>query len=553
MIKACLHPNENERLIALRKLEILDTEAEKEFDDISQIAKNFFKVDMVFISFVDEYRQWFKSKIGIDVQGTDRDSSFCGHTILKNDFLIIPDALKDERFFDNPNVTSGLKIRFYAGYPICDPETLLPIATLCLVDPKPNNLDHIGRQTLQALALQVQKLIELKQKVKSIVEMMKKTVFQRVAFETMFEGIVIHDQQGQIIDFNKSALKVLEVTEDQLKGSTVSRWVTVKENGEPYPVDEHPASKSLSSGESYLNCIMGLKFESNPNLNFEAQNTKWISINASPVFLESKTSPSHVVATFRDITENRLNQQKLIRSEKMNALGELTSEIAHEINTPLAIINLATYQMINSLNKEKPNKKLITQKLKLVESTVQRISLIIEGLKNFVRSSEKSPMIEDVLLQKIIEDCLILAEDKFKKAKIKLSYSGKKKYFIKCVPSLLSQVLINLLNNSYDAVSKLPKPWVKITVVESEASIKISVIDSGRGIAKEIVTKIMEPFFTTKPEGQGTGLGLSISQDVIESMNGKLYYQLIGKNTAFTIELPFQNSKLSQSPDEYYL
>lgn len=523
------HPEESKRIMALKKLEILDTDAEKEFDDIAQVAKLFFQVSMVTISFVDEHRQWFKSKVGINIQGTDRKSSFCSHTILQKDIFIVPDTLKDERFYDNPNVTDGIKLRFYAGFPILDPETHLPVATLCLLDTVPRDLDENQKFTLRALAHQVQKLIELKVKVKSIAELFKKTTFQRVSFETMTEGIVIHDDTGRIVDYNQSALNILNVTEDQIKGLEGSHWVTIKENGEPYPVDERPAALCLQTGSKITNSVLGIKFE--------AEQVRWISVNVSPIFLEQKAQPTHVVATFIDITQKRLDQQKLVQAAKLTTVGELTGEIAHEINSPLAIINLAAYQALKNLESEKTNLKLITQKLKLVESTVQRISLIISGLKNFVRSSEKTPMIETVSVQKVIEDTLILIEDKYKKANITLTVDTRNDCEIKCVPTLLSQVILNLLNNSFDAIQGYVKPWVKIMIQPGDEIIKITVMDSGAGIPPEVQAMIMEPFFTTK-EQDGTGLGLSISQDIIESINGKLYYELINKNTTFTIELP---------------
>ena len=523
------HPQETRRIEALKNLDILDTDAEKEFDDIAQVAKLFFQVSMITISFVDEHRQWFKSKVGIDIQGTDRKSSFCSHTILQKDIMIVPDALKDERFHDNPNVTGGLKIRFYAGCPIFDPESNLPVATLCLLDTAPRDLDETQKFVLQALASQVQKLIELKLKVKNIAELFKKTTFQRISFETMTEGIVIHDETGQIIDFNLSALSILGVSESQIKGLKGNHWVTIKENGEPYPVAEHPATLCFKTRCKMTNNVMGLKLE--------PEKVKWISINASPVFIGDSERPTHVIATFIDITQKRLDQQKLVQAAKLTTLGELTAEIAHEINSPLAIINLAAYQALNIVKKEKINIKHVNQKLKLIESTVQRISLIISGLKNFVRSSEKTPMIEAISIQKVMEDTLVLIQDKFKKANIKLTVDTRNDCQIKCVPTLLSQVILNLLNNSFDAIHSYSKPWVKIMIQTGNKTIKLTVLDSGAGIPLEVQKMIMEPFFTTKLK-DGTGLGLSISRDIVESINGKLYYELINGNTAFTIELP---------------
>jgi C4-dicarboxylate-specific signal transduction histidine kinase len=146
-------------------------------------------------------------------------------------------------------------------------------------------------------------------------------------------------------------------------------------------------------------------------------------------------------------------------------------------------------------------------------------------------------MIESVSVQKVLEETLVLIQEKFKKANIKLTVDTRNDCDIKCVPTLLSQVLINLLNNSFDAIQASSKPWVKIIMKSGKDNIKITVMDSGAGIPADVQKFIMEPFFTTKTK-DGTGLGLSISRDIIEVINGKLYYELINKNTAFTIELP---------------
>ena len=137
MIKPEFPKNEADRLHALRTLNILDTLEEERFDRVTRIAKRMFNVSIAVVSLIDEDRQWFKSKQGLDVFETPRDISFCGHTINQDELFIIPDASKDERFFDNPLVIDAPKIRFYAGYPL----KLRPgikIGTLCLIDPKPN-------------------------------------------------------------------------------------------------------------------------------------------------------------------------------------------------------------------------------------------------------------------------------------------------------------------------------------------------------------------------------------------------------------------------------
>ena len=131
MIPAPIPPDEEARLQALRELLILDTPPEERFDRITRFAMSEFEVPIATISLVDRDRQWFKSNFGLDACEASRDVSFCGHTILERRFLVVPDALKDERFRDNPLVSGPPWIRFYAGAILRLPfgRIVLPFAT----------------------------------------------------------------------------------------------------------------------------------------------------------------------------------------------------------------------------------------------------------------------------------------------------------------------------------------------------------------------------------------------------------------------------------------
>ncbi|MBU0944598.1 MAG: sensor domain-containing diguanylate cyclase [Proteobacteria bacterium] len=161
MKKAPFPENEAERLEALRSYNILDTLPELSFDDITRLASHISGTPVALISLVDSERQWFKSSIGLEVQETPRDISFCSHAILEKDMLVVPDTLKDHRFSDNPLVTGDLKIRFYVGSPLVtgNGEAL---GTLCVIDQKPRTLSEVQLESLRALARQVMDQLELR-------------------------------------------------------------------------------------------------------------------------------------------------------------------------------------------------------------------------------------------------------------------------------------------------------------------------------------------------------------------------------------------------------
>jgi GAF domain-containing protein len=167
------HPaNELIRLTTLQSLHILDTPPEERFDRITRIAQRLFNVPIALVSLIDSERQWFKSCQGLEVCETPRNISFCGHAILDNALFVVPDTLLDDRFRDNPLVTGGPKIRFYAGAPLSLGNGVI-LGTLCVIDRVPRHLTDEDQQLLvdlgqiaqqELLAMQLSTLDELKQR-----------------------------------------------------------------------------------------------------------------------------------------------------------------------------------------------------------------------------------------------------------------------------------------------------------------------------------------------------------------------------------------------------
>ena len=150
MQSAPFPPNESGRIAALHALNILDTPPEERFDRLTRIAKRTFDVPIALISMIDTSRQWFKSRGELSVCETSRDISFCAHAILNDDILYVENALKDERFFDNPLVVGEPKIRFYAGCPLRMND--FKMGTFCLIDSQPREFTQEDRQLLRDLA-----------------------------------------------------------------------------------------------------------------------------------------------------------------------------------------------------------------------------------------------------------------------------------------------------------------------------------------------------------------------------------------------------------------
>jgi GGDEF domain-containing protein len=166
MIAAPPHPEELRRLKSLERVHLLDTPADPYLDTLVELGKRVFAVQTVLISLVDQDRQWFKSRVGLDVCETSRDASFCAYAILESEPLIVSDTGADTRFASNPLVVGPPGIRFYAGHPIY--HAGLPIGTFCLIDSKPRELGADGRVTLRDFAKLAEGYIQITARSRSI-------------------------------------------------------------------------------------------------------------------------------------------------------------------------------------------------------------------------------------------------------------------------------------------------------------------------------------------------------------------------------------------------
>jgi len=234
-----------------------------------------------------------------------------------------------------------------------------------------------------------------------------------------------------------------------------------------------------------------------------------------------------------------LSQGRVHHASKMASLGEMASAMAHEINTPMQTINLIAQRIQRQIKKDISIDE-IDQSMTKITASVTKISDIIESLRKVSRDSTEDDFSE-VRIKELLQDTVNMTEERFKVNNIdfRINYHDtSKNTLIQCQRLQISQILINLINNAYDAIQTCDVKWIKVDVQQVSDKIRFSITDCGTGIDADILEKVFEPMYTTKEVGKGTGLGLSISRDIVLKHNGLLYIKKESPNTCFVLELP---------------
>jgi len=261
-------------------------------------------------------------------------------------------------------------------------------------------------------------------------------------------------------------------------------------------------------------------------------------------------STGKMFGVVQDVSERVRNDEliqeqrmQLMASAKLSSLGQMAGGIAHEINTPLGAI-LMNAELIQKLNSAQPNPNpQIAKRTEAVVAICDKIKKIILGLKQLTKKSSDEE-VRPVTLQSIIGDTLELCSEKFKNSGIDLQVAADYSNIeVSANPVQISQILLNLLNNSYDAISGSESPWIRIEANIFPSQIEFSVTDSGKGIPDKVLENIFHPFFTTKDFGKGMGLGLSISKGIMNQHKGDLLYDRLSPNTKFTMVFPTGTSE----------
>jgi two-component system phosphate regulon sensor histidine kinase PhoR len=372
---------------------------------------------------------------------------------------------------------------------------------------------------------------------------------RRVTESDIIESSIIErDDRKSFIEFQRDFLSRLNIPIIVLDAK--NRVASFSEPAQEY-LGFDPASAIGEFWDQFLEELMPLQkyfdFETHEVQEFhwnKDSKSRYCSALITPWYI-NKIEKGGSLIFLRDLTEQvslrdalKYEQEQKIMSGKLKTLGEVAAGVGHEINNPLAVMTGLIRKIKIMQSKTDPDAPWIRD-LDSIERNCFRISNIVKGLKTFSRDSSSDSLVPTEL-RCIVDDTIVLCESRLKQNEVKLYFETNSCEGIKinCRATEISQVLMNLLTNSFDEVRGQPDAWIRINVQQSVDYVIIDVVDSGPGVKGSNISKIFDPFFTTKDVGQGTGLGLGISLSLMKQHGGSLSCEQDESSTTFRMKFP---------------
>jgi two-component system sensor histidine kinase/response regulator len=533
MISSQASPEEASRIEALRQYAVLDTPPEAALDDITAMAAQICGTPFAVIALADQHRQWFKARFGLEATEIAREDSFCAHGIFEQKLFIVPDAMEDERFMENPRINCEGGMRFYAGAPLVTPEGVT-LGALCVLDRVPRTISPVQKQALEVLARQVMTHLELHRQMMAL--RLSEEVFSN-AFEHAPIGMALVSTDGRWLKVNQSLCQLLGYSAEEFHTKTFQD-VTHPDDLETDLEHVH----ELLSGKTSTYQMEKRYFDKEGRI-------VWVELSVSLV-CDKEKSPLYFISQIQDITASReamARQQELTQKAQAGerAKSEFLAIMSHEIRTPLnGVIGMADILADTELN---PMQRECVATINVSgESLLAVINDILDYSKIEAGRLEMENRSFD--LRQCVEESIDVFAAQIRAKHLEAIYlvAPEIPTFVTGDATRLRQILVNLIGNAvkFTAQGKITVNVESKNQDEDGYHLQFSVADSGIGIPEEMIDKLFHAFqqvdtSTTRRYG-GSGLGLAISKRLTEFMGGTIWVESklgVGSNFHFSVVL----------------
>ena len=519
---------EQERLADLCALDILDTEPERAFDNLTRLASILTGAPIALISLVDTDRQWFKSRFGLDVTETSRDISFCGHAILTDSILVVPDALEDDRFAENPLVLGPPYIRFYAGVPLSG-DLGLRIGTLCVIDTEPREgLTATEEEGLRALATTVVDELELRRAMRTVHDRQEEIGRYYALMGSTNDFMAYGTPEGGVVGINPAGRRMTGYRPDEdLAGLTLTDFHP------PETVDMVWATAIPTARRTGY-------WRGEAELLTEGGDV--IPVDQVVLCHRDETGAITGMSTIcRDISE----RDEIIRLREVQLMKDaFVSTVSHELRTPLTSIAMSLAMFTDGFMGDLDDEAM--KVLRIARANSERLTHLVDDILDLERSEHGRPMLtfSSAAIPELVKPALQTLEGHAAAAgiTIELQIETNPALVIVCDPGRIVRVLVNLLTN---AIKFSGIGAVVVLRVEHapDDMVTFSVIDNGIGIREEAIPHLFDPFWQADSSSsravQGSGLGLAISKQIIDAHRGFFEVSSVfRKGSTFSFSIP---------------
>ncbi len=525
--------NEAQRLARLRGLGILDTLPQKAFDDISALAQTICGTPVALITLIDQDRQWFKSRIGVEERETPRQVAFCSHAILDPDaVMVVEDLQLDPRFVDNPLVAGPASARFYAGAPIVTHDGFA-LGTVCVVDLKARTLNADQLDALRRLASLVISLLEHES------VRIEETTRTKEAFRLQHQELTAMAIAGLDLQVYIDPHYLIQHVNDTF----LAYWGSTREQVIGRSMVEHVGEDAFCNiiQPKLDRALAGESVFYTRKTDFPARGTRHVEVALLPVRNASGEIAGAVMRA-QDVQETRAREAQLQQTVALLEQRTMEQErfihiISHDLREPINTVNNFTSLLVADHQEELS--PVAQRYLSFVQSGGQRMSYLLDDLLHFVRLEGRSVQLRPVdvthLVQQIATDLGPLI------ARVDGRLECGAQPTVMADESLLRIVLKNLISNGMKFSRQGVLPVVHVQVDESQDGHLIHVIDNGIGIASEHQQHVFDMFkrLHTRKHYEGTGLGLSVCRRIAQLHGGKVSVQsVLDEGSRFTLHLP---------------